>query len=70
MKRACGNQNPTRLLGELIEPEGAAAEVEDVVVGGYLSLEITDDRVQTFFALLFDLQQSASRIIRKCFETL
>jgi hypothetical protein len=58
MKRACGNQNPTWLPGELIQPEGAAAEVEDVVVGGYLSLEVADDRVQTFFALLLDFQQS------------
>ena len=47
-----------RLLGELIETEGAAAQVEDVLIGGELSLDSRCQRIQPPFALPLHLQQS------------
>ena len=46
------------LLGQLVQPERAAAEIEDIVVCRHLRFEIAGHGIETLFALFFRYQET------------
>src|SRR5438874_7273309 len=57
-KRRLQPKTSTRLFRQLVETKRAAAEIEDVVVRGYLVLEFAGYRVEPLLALLLDFQEA------------